>query len=218
LQGVGERLGAVVAPLFAAGTALRQARVFHPVGVFHAAQVEAKHPVGAALEGRAILRFSGAIWRREREPDLLGLAIRFPVEQDLLLVTFRHLLDLPAALLRTDPHDFLANLYTGGAPFEVAGLGRVRMQVRPERPSVEGPGREVRLLRTAGQGLAVLNLEAVPAGRDPVLLAVLRVGERIDLTDIETKFSPFHTGGGLVPVGFIHGLRRHVYPASHRAR
>jgi hypothetical protein len=186
--------------------------------VFHAGQVEVRHPSAAALEGSAILRFSGAIWRRERAPDLLGLAIRFSVEQDLLLVTFLQLIELPTALLRADPHDFLANLYTGGAPFEVAGLGRVRLQARPERPSVAGPDRAERLLRTAQQGLATLHLEAVPSGRSPVPLALLRVGDRLDLTDEETKFHPFHTGGGLVPVGFVHDLRRHVYPASHKAR
>jgi hypothetical protein len=229
VQQVGVRLGAVVAPLFAAGSAIRKARLFHPVGVFFAARVEAKHEAATALEGGAILRFSGAIWRRERSPDLLGLAIRFrqgrplgpepdPADQDLLLVTFLNLLEIPTALLRTDPHDFLANRYTGGAPFRVAGLGSVRIQVRPEHPSVAGRSRNDRLLRTAEEGQALLHLEAVPSDRAPVPLALLRVGAPLDLTDRETAFHPFRTGGGLVPEGFVHGLRQKVYPASQRAR
>ncbi len=228
---VGRLLGGLVAPVFALGSAVRQARVFHPVGVLHEGTVRALHPSAAGLEGRALLRFSGAIWRRDRAPDLLGLAIRFrnarppaprpePRDQDLLLATFRALPELPLAVLRTDAHDFLGNVYTGGAAFSVPGLGDVHLEVVPVSPS---PGaadldRAARLDLAVSRGLARLELRARPRRGEPVTLAVIDVGPRLLLDERVLGFDPFRNGANLVPTGLVQSMRALVYPASRVGR
>lgn len=229
---VGTALGVVLGPLFAAGSATRRARVFHPVGVVHAATVHPAigegHTVGERLAGGAILRFSGAVWRRERAPDLLGLAVRFRRDrppsvradgddQDLLLATMRSLAVLPCAMLTTDPHDFLGNVYRGVATFVVDGLGRAKLQVRPTSPSPAGDERSERLDRAVRMGTAVLRLEAVTGGR-VVELATIRVGPRLVIDEAELNFHPFRHGQGIVPTGFVQELRRAAYLASQAGR
>ena len=52
---LGSVVGAVVAPLFAAGSAARDARLFHPVGVVHRPTVA---PIGSATEVSGVASFS----------------------------------------------------------------------------------------------------------------------------------------------------------------
>src|SRR5262245_17927287 len=111
-QSVGTRLGAAVgwavAPAFGVISFLRHARTFHPTGPVYVATA-APHAEAAPrfeylakrLSGRALVRFSGALWKHaEGIPDVLGCAIRFwrgseetpePAldDQDLLFATIR---------------------------------------------------------------------------------------------------------------------------------
>lgn len=227
-RSAGTVVGAIIGPIFAAGSAARQARVFHPKGVIHAATVTSSHPVGERLAGGAIVRFSGAAWRRERAPDMLGMAIRFrkdrppsvvPHEddQDLVLATMRSVFAIPVAFFTTNPHDFLGNTYRGAALFAVDGLGRVRLQARPLAPSPEAADRTHRLDRAIANGNAVFAIEA--ASSDGVVeLATLVVGPRLTLDEAELAFHPFREGQGIRPTGFVQDLRRAVYPASQAAR
>jgi hypothetical protein len=49
-------------------------------------------------------------------------------------------------------------------------------------------------------------------------LADVHLRSTLDLDQEALAFSPFHTGRGIHPRGFINHLRRLTYPASARAR
>lgn len=102
---LGRIAGLGLAPLTAATSALRRARMFHPEGLLVRGRVE---PVaggtwsrlGSALAGHALVRLSAALFRHGAWPDVLGCAVRFTREppdgatprggdQDLLLATIR---------------------------------------------------------------------------------------------------------------------------------
>jgi hypothetical protein len=234
----GDVIGTIVAPIFAAVSRARHARAFHPDGVTCSGYAEALdrpefRGLGARLSGHVLVRFSGAVKRRSREEgrDALGLAIRFrrsakvEVEpdiddQDILFATLRSLFTAPVAKLVTDQHDYLANAYWAAAPFEVFGVGRVMLRVSPMGvPHAGGHTRDERLLRGIEAGRVRLCLEA----RRPFTtiyspIAILHIDAPADVDQEALAFSPFRTGRGFVPRGFIHALRRAVYPASQRAR
>src|SRR5262245_6871606 len=134
---LGRTLGLLLAPVSLA----RRARMFHTEGVLYRAEAVARSPSPAAqrLEGPALLRFSGAWWRRRQWPDVLGIAVRFcasasasagtgaepcaetaPGDQDLIFATVRRPWTAPLAPLSTRVHDYLANDYYGVSPFLVA--------------------------------------------------------------------------------------------------
>jgi hypothetical protein len=155
---VGELVGLIAAPLFAATSTLRGARTFHPSGdcadaeVFVAPAVPAPYrALAERLGGNAFVRFSDALTRRRaRWPDVLGCAIRFgghvmdPAvhgDQDLLLATIRRPWTMPLSPFTTKVGDYLANDYFGVSPFSVstspAGdrggvVERVWLRLRPE--------------------------------------------------------------------------------------
>src|SRR4051794_31016247 len=102
LEQLGRVAGWAASPAFAAAAALRRSHVFHPVGELLDAYIETStppddfEPLASALRGKALVRFSGALWKRpsSRLPDVLGCAIRVYGEdgsgdQDLLFATIR---------------------------------------------------------------------------------------------------------------------------------
>src|SRR5262245_44692135 len=148
-EAIGRGIGGLLAPLAAEGSLIRGARLFHPDGVVFCADVKPIATEGALgdlarrLSGRALVRFSGALWRTKASdsmPDILGVSVRFtkrraasqrPLrgDQDLLFATIRSLLLLPIAPFMTNTCDFLSNTYHAGLPFCVQGLGRVRFRL-----------------------------------------------------------------------------------------
>ncbi|HYP86757.1 MAG TPA: hypothetical protein VEQ59_01350, partial [Polyangiaceae bacterium] len=75
----GMLVGAWLAPITAALSRRRRARMFHPDGLVYQAEVEPctsdpeLRPVAERLSGTALVRFSSALWRGERAwPDVLG--------------------------------------------------------------------------------------------------------------------------------------------------
>jgi hypothetical protein len=234
---LGHLVGSYVAPAFAAGSRLRGARLLHPRGVLHRGEVrslarddDALMALGDRLAGPAIVRFSSALFRGERAPDLLGLAVRFcsdPLpsvdpdgcDQDLLFATMPGIFRLPAALVRTDVHDFLANDYYGALSFDVDGIGRAKLRVRPEGDTKRGEGRERRLAEAVAVGDARLVLEIRRRGHarwSPVV--AIDVGERLELDDRELRFVPYLNARGIRPVGFVHAMRGATYAASAFSR
>jgi hypothetical protein len=233
---VGDLVGLATAPLAAAVASARHARVFHADGILLSARVDpvvrsVVPMVSERLRGQAIVRFSSALWRHEREwPDALGCAIRFrstarasaePEErdQDLLFATIRSPFTLPIAPFGTHVHDYLANTYFATSPFDVAGVGRVKWRLVPEHAAT-GPGTRTERLRDAiTHGEARLRLELRrtfhPAWLPVSLITLIRP---IAIDQEELRFSPFRTGRGITPRGFVHALRRVVYPASQGAR
>lgn len=236
----GLAVGWTWAPTIAAIAAARRSRMFHPDGIVVSAHVEpcagAASPSGAALRdvadrltGPAIVRFSSALWKREVEwPDALGCAIRFGGRddqsadadaQDILFATILSPLTMPFAPFTTAVHDYLANDYFAVAPFDVPGVGRAKWRLVPERtgPSLEGSRAEK--LHSAVASHAALRLELRRTWRlgwHPVVRIVLEA--EVDLDQERLRFSPFQTGRGIEPRGFVHALRRGAYAASQAAR
>ncbi len=238
VEALGRAIGGLLAPIAFEGSLVRGARLFHPDGVVYRADVMPIATEGAladlarALEGPAIVRFSGAMARARgrRDPrDILGAAVRFhadgvvatPQAQDLLTATFRTLWQLPFAMLTTNPRDFLANDYHAVLPFRARGLaGRVELRLVPRRVELAGADRRERLDRAVAAGLAKLRLEARVLRRgarwEPVAEITLR--EAFPGDPRELAFNPFRAGAGIEPVGFFQAWRAAVYPASQLGR
>jgi hypothetical protein len=250
-EAIGEAIGAILAPLTALGSRLRHARLFHPTGIVCAAQVvpvawaQELQPLAQRLAGGAIVRLSGALWKHEDAPDLLGCAIRFrgprallaetpgaapgtlphlpelaTNDQDLLFATMRSFLTALPAMLRTRRHDYLQNVYYALGTFEALGVGTVELRLVPAQavPSV-GDTRRQRLIHAIRRGAAELRLELrhhqLGAAWQP--LCELHLLAALELAG-PLHFSPHNTGVGLRPRGAIHAMRRAPYEASQRAR
>lgn len=250
-EAIGEVLGTMLAPLAALGSRLRRARLFHPVGTVCAAQVvpvawaQELQPLAQRLAGGAIVRLSGALWKHEGAPDILGCAIRFrgdrPLaeegldaapgalphlaqaaanDQDLLFATLRSFLTALPAMLRTRRHDYLQNVYYAMGSFDVLGVGVLELRLVPAQavPSI-GENREQRLLHAMQRGAAELRLEVrrhqLGAAWQP--LCELHLLAPLELAG-PLHFSPLNTGMGLRPRGAIHAMRGAPYAASQRAR
>lgn len=242
LEGVGEVLGWAVSPAAAVASAARRARVFHPVGTVLRAEVTALP--GAALVavpdlgGPALVRLSGALWKRaERLPDTLGCAVRIgppgrppallpaPGDQDLLFATIPSAALLLVSPLLTDVRDYLTNVYPALGEFEVEGGARVELRLRPlEAAPARRGGRTARLLAAVDAGAAALAIEARAVGPsrraddDWTPVAAVRLLEALDHDPPGLAFDPFQAGRGVTPRGLVHAMRRAPYAASQRAR
>lgn len=230
----GWALAAVTGP----GAWLRRARFFHPEGVVYLAKVTSAgadartRAVGERLAGPALVRFSSAVWRKHEWKDVLGMAVRFrrttvpsadpePTDQDLLLATIRTPWTTLVAAIPTRVHDFLKNQFHGVSPFQVDDDGRVKLRFRaPKQEERPGRTRQERLDQALEAGRAVLTLEMRPLGVlgtwQPVATLVLERQVQVDQAAL--RFSPFRTGRGLVPRGFVHALRVATYAASQALR
>ncbi len=239
---VSERLGRLaglaLSPLTGAVAGLRRSRMFHPEGLTFRADVAPcavggpHEAVAARLSGPALLRFSSAWWKREKEwIDALGLAVRFrdaaevsPApgsgDQDLLAATIRSPWTTLLAPLTTDVHDFLANDYYAVSPFAVTGLGSVKLRWVCSRPRLHGSTRAERLRLVVSSGLAVLELQSRELGwrRPWTPLARMTLLAEVSLDQQALRFSPFRAGRGLEPRGFVHALRHATYGSSQFAR
>ncbi len=210
--------------LAAVAASVRRVRVLHRDGQTYMARAQVNTrerrlvAVAARLEGAALVRLSAALWRRREWPDLLGLGIRFfgravarPHErplQDLVLASANRLLAMPAALLQTDVHDFLANRYHGLGRVAVDGLGPARVRARWRTPSPPGADRLDRLTAAVAEDLAQALLELQPQGSQE-WLPFLAVEPRLPapLEADELRLSLFNDAGGLHPLGLLHALR-----------
>jgi hypothetical protein len=233
VESCGLMVGSWLAPLTAAVSAKRQARMFHPDGVVYRASVSAcvdaraLSSAATRLAGTALVRFSSALWREGHEwPDVLGAAIRFEgaAEQDLLLATIRFPWTMPFAPLATRFHSFAWNHYHAVSPFELDGVGPVKLRLRsPRIANDSGKPREQHLLTLASAGRARFVLECrllavAPLARrwEPLVNLELTRPAKVDQQAL--RFSPFRDGAGIHPTGFVHALRLGAYGASQSAR
>jgi hypothetical protein len=234
-----ERCGLVVggwlAPLTAAVSARRRARMFHPEGVAYRAEVvPASDALGVAaaadrLTGTALARFSTALWRGGREwPDVLGVALRFDgpdsSQQDLLLATIRFPWTMPFAPLATRVHGFTWNHYHAVSPFELDGIGPVKLRLRSPRianHAVRTRAQHLSDLTAEGRARFVLEFRrlALPfLSRHWQPLVSVKLLESVHVDQQALRFSPFRDGAGIHPIGFVHALRVAAYRASQDAR
>jgi hypothetical protein len=246
LHGPGERAGGLaggaLAPLTALMSWVRRSRMFHPVGMSCLATVEpaAQHGRAVNLSGRlprhALVRFSGAWWKRHEWTDVLGCAVRLSAEplheqprasdQDLLFATIRRPWTMLLAPLFTDVHDYLANDYHGVSPFRIEELGKVDLRVIADVGWPVGADRAARLASAIEAGRARLTLEWAPYTRCWRLpdehrfapLARFTLTEVVHLDDAALRFDPFRCGLEIEPAGFVHAVRMRTYHASQRAR
>lgn len=236
---LGRAAGWVVAPMFGLVSFARHARTFHPRGpTFHAAVTRHADaavefdPIVERLVGRALVRFSGALWKHtESRLDVLGCAVRLQSDaretaepadddQDLLFATIRRPWTMPFAPFTTDVNDYLANDYYAVSPFDLGFGRRAYLRLHPVHPAFEQTGtRSERLAREVERGQAALNLEISDGPFGPwAPLLVLSLECLADVDGEALRFNPFRQGRGVRPRGFIHALRAGVYSLSQRAR
>jgi hypothetical protein len=230
--------GTAGAPASEASTRPRARSASHAAGSVYSADVrpakKVKPPfvkIARDLSGHGVARFSSGIFPQELGwPDLLGFAIRFRTdpagpeplagEQDLFLVTASRLWSLPLDAVRTDQSDYLRNTFHGLAPFEIDRVADMRVRLVPLHANGVGIDRDDRLRNAVAQGLAKFRLEVAPAddpGRVEPIVEIDLV-EALAIDEHALRFSPFRTGLGLRPQGFIHFLRPATYGRGRAAR
>jgi hypothetical protein len=227
---LGMVLGALLAPLVFLVALVRGARVFHPDGVVHRARFTAlgDHPAARALDGPALARLAPTFTSvASQKPDVIGLAVRFrrddtaspaPADgdQDVLSATFDSFLALGAGRASTNVHDVLDNTFRTVASFALPGGGAHRLRwvgVPIDRPASLPALADPELARRAR-----FVLEISQDGDAWLAIGTLALGARVDVDQRALELTPFRTGRGVRPVGFLNGIRRVVYPASEAGR
>lgn len=200
--------GAATGLLFWSLSNLRRARIFHPVGAVHTAElvVSGDDASGSAFlteKGRypALVRESRGIGLPDPFPDILGLAIKVPdrygtgADQDLLLasagggVVGRRLL----RLRRNSRRSWFSSIVC----YE-AGTAPVLIGARSESKADRLFGVYVAGPTEPWRQFATLRL-ATP-------------------TDIRVTFDPWHSGPDFVPTGLLNELRGPAYKGSRSGR
>ena len=195
--------------VFGGLSALRRARIFHPRGTARTATVTITgdaHPLHV-LAGThdAIVRTSRGVGLPAPLPDIAGVAIKVlnahgaGAHQDLLLVSSaapagaRHLL-VPVVEWTASP------AYSSLVRYRNAQGDRFLVGAAPD-------GDDALVLSTATALSPWTVVGTVALG-----------GELDDDAGDALRFSPWHTGGGLEPVGALNRLRRGAYEGSQSAR
>ena len=227
---VSDRVRETTASLWAALSALRGKRIFHPDGDAYLATFtvpDRPGKTGAALfdepgPKRAIVRASRAAGLPEPLPDALGLAVRLQDahglghHQDFLLITSAN---LPVAhhLIVPAVGGFFGHSYSSLLPYRIGGALRLVGAVPV------GHGRRARTLTAlaeaarAGDARFDLSLAAVGGRFRPV--GRVQLSERLSPEASEAlRFNPWHTGGGITPVGPLQTLRGAAYRGSQAGR
>jgi hypothetical protein len=234
--------GSMLAPLLTLGSLLRQARVFHPRGIYFQAKAEPADnvdPQFATLadglsKGDALVRFSAGLSKMRRGvlPDVLGVAVRFNTSanndfevkkdtQDLLMVTARNVLTLPIAALKTDQRDFLANLYYGMGCYELADQPGMQLRLTPLRQSGSSGEDRYDMLRelvATDEVAFMLETASVSEPGQWYPLVRIRLVSEAKIDDRKMSFWPFYTGQDIRPQGFIQYMRPVPYLSSQWVR
>jgi hypothetical protein len=224
--GLGVVVGVVLAPVIFLWSLVKGARAVHADGVVCTAEVVAVDAVvGPRLAGPALARFSGAFEREgAAAADILGLALRFGDDQDVVLGTFESFATASKDKARVAVGDYLANAYDTVAPWRVDGVGVVRLRVAagdPPRDPARAGSRRARLEADVAAGVAVLALghHADDGGTGPVTpIAEVRLTEMSAMAPVGLRVSLGRRGRGVTAVGFRNGIRRVVYPVSQLGR
>lgn len=218
LEVAAKPLAGLSSALFAALSAARGKRFFHPTGVGFAGQVTFRattFDLPFVGKHRALARISRGIGMPESAPDVLGLAIKVPdLGQDLLLVTSGRATVTRHLLLPT--RSFFSLSYSSVLPYELDDVLMV-LGANPDSALGETPVRRMDDLRPL-----------VALGRLRFDLTVARVGRRAhevfgslvleDFHAEEVAFNPWNSHARLRPAGALNELRQKSYERSQRAR
>jgi hypothetical protein len=221
---------------------LRQARIFHPRGIYFQAKAEPAQDVDPQFamlaeglsKGDALMRLSAGVSKMGRGvlPDVLGVAVRFNTTanadfavqegtQDLLMVTSRSVLTLPLAALRTNQRDFLGNLYYGMGKFELADQTGMQLRLTPLPQSGSSGEDRYQMIREAvaiDEVAFLLETASVSNPDEWFPLVRIRLINEVKVDDRKMSFWPFYTGQGIRPQGFIQYMRPVPYLSSQWAR
>ena len=228
-----DALGYTVGLALAGLAAARRGKAVHPHGAVYEAElvVGAGRPAhglgetelfGRPGSRRALVRFSRSLGLPRPLPDLLGMSVRVPDvygpgrHQDFMLVTtvdapVLHHVFVPAGDVQQRP-------YTSSLPYRAGDRTLIVGALpRPDSPRV-GDGDELeRLAAAAATGELVFDLAVAAVWGRFRPVAELRVGDPLPPEADALRFNPFHSGGGLEPVGVLNRLRDYAYPLSQRA-
>jgi hypothetical protein len=211
---------------------IRQSRTFHPRGLTFRAEVSAV-PNASGLNlffyPHALIRLSSAWWKHKEWIDVLGIAIRFSKseiitesaltdDQDLLFATVTNPWLTAVSPLMTHYHDFLKNDYYAVSPFAF-GQHTLYFRLKPlPHAEAEAETRNERLSLAVLNGDAGFEIQVQSREKDWVTVAQVRLTSVIQLNQNILKFSPFQTGLGIRPKGFVHSLRVGAYYFSQKLR
>ena len=232
----------MLAPVLTFGTLLRQARIFHPRGIYFKAKVEPAMDVDPKFaeladhlsKGDTLMRLSAAMSKMRRGvlPDVLGVAMRFNTTanddyavqkntQDLLMVTSKTAMMLPFAMLRTNQNDFLANLYYGMGCYALADQSGMQLRLTPLRQAGGSGQDRYDMMReaVATDEVAFMLEVASPTKPDHWMpLVRIRLLEEVEMDDRKVSFWPFSAAQDIRPQGFIQFMRPVPYLSSQWAR
>lgn len=226
-----DTVGLIVGGMLAGVAKLRSGKAVHPHGVTYAARLALDGapavPRGSTLlstraEHRAIVRFSRSIGLPRPLPDLLGMSIRVVDaygeghHQDFLLVTsvdlpVLHHLFLPAGDVQQRPYSSSLPYRAGDRSFLIGA------RPVPDSPRPDGEDEFDRLERAALTGRLRFDLVIAPAFGRFERVGTLHLESKLPAALDALRYSPFNSGGGLVPVGALNRLRDYAYPLSQRA-
>ena len=208
--------GKLTAAVFGGLSRIRGSRIVHPKGVGFEARFQplSEGRAGVDLfEGSdpcpALVRLSRSFGFPSALPDPCGIALRIPdaygagSHQDLLLVSSgeapiaRHLL-LPR-------RKFEGGFFSSLLPYDFRGeTVVVGASARPAGGATDGLWFQIKLAAPRGPWRTVARLE---------------LGTRLAADETERLcFNPWHTGGGIEPVGFLNRLRSPAYRGSQAGR
>ena len=226
---VSPRVRETTASFWAALSALRGKRIFHPDGDAYVATFtvpDRPKQTGVALfdepgPKRAIVRASRAAGLPEPLPDALGLAIRLQDahglghHQDFLLITSAN---LPVAhhLIVPALGGFFGHSYSSLLPYRIAG----KMRLVGAVPAEHEPARTLDALAAAARaGDARFDLALARVAGRFRRVGRVELGERLAPEASEAlRFNPWHTGGGIEPAGVFQTLRGAAYRGSQAGR
>lgn len=235
-QLAGMVFGVMAAPAVAVAALARRGRVFHTEGGYFEADAVPLATEGSVgklaerLAGRATARFSSGGQRRlsDKRRDVVGCTLRFhhgaagapPAtdDQDLLLASFENVGELQEAARTSDTRDLTANTYYTATPHRDRDVGRCTFRVVPTPATGEGGDGLARLADAVSRGPVRLVLQVLPLDGAWTDVVGLDLKRRFDADDAVTAYSPFRSGRGIEPIGFLNGARRVAYPVSQAVR
>lgn len=217
MESLASPFAGVSAAGFAALSAARRKRFFHPRGTVFDATITIFEE-SALLEAGSfpgVIRFSRGVGLPEATPDVLGLAVKIPdLGQDILLVTSgegaasRHLLLASGGFFRRP--------YSTVLPFEWSEESIV-LGAQPDVSLEEADDRTFEDLETqVSLGRLLFHLTWGRTGTADQTRFGSIVADGIH--EGEVAFDPFRCHPSLRPSGALNRLRRDTYPASRAAR